>query len=70
MAPPNLIPLDKAVLCANCNCVSDSPGPCLGCESVAVMSLARILNREIDEVPEGDINDLLRMVEETLTRHA
>ncbi len=43
--PRNLIPLQQAVLCANCEVVSDSKnGHCIVCGSPSLLSLARVLN--------------------------
>ena len=42
--PLNLVPLQNAVLCANCEVVSDSRnGHCIVCGSPSLMSLSRIL---------------------------
>lgn len=43
--PRNLIPLEQAVLCANCDVVSDSKnGHCMVCGSPSLLNLARVLN--------------------------
>ncbi len=43
--PRNLIPLQQAVLCANCEVVSDSKnGHCIVCGSPSLLNLARVLN--------------------------
>ena len=43
--PPNLIPLQQAVLCANCEVVSDSRnGHCIVCGSASLVNLARVLD--------------------------
>ena len=43
--PPNLIPLQHAVLCANCEVVSDSKnGHCIVCGSPSLLNLARVLD--------------------------
>lgn len=43
--PRNLIPLPQAVLCANCEVVSDSKnGHCIVCGSPSLLNLARVLN--------------------------
>ena len=43
--PRNLIPLQQAVLCANCEVVSDSKnGHCIVCGSPSLLNLARILD--------------------------
>ncbi len=42
----NAIRLQQAVLCANCDCISDSPhDACLVCGSRSLLPLARVLNR-------------------------
>lgn len=42
----NYVSLSRAVLCAECNGISDASGMCPKCGSAALMSLARVLNRE------------------------
>lgn len=43
--PRNLIPLQQAVLCANCEVVSDSKnGRCIVCGSPSLLNLARVLD--------------------------
>ena len=46
-------PLDTAFLCADCQCVGSNSRVCAGCGSVALISLAQVLNRveqsEVDE---------------------
>jgi len=39
------IPLDYAVLCLDCNCVSDANRECPACSSRALMNLSVVLNR-------------------------
>lgn len=40
------IPLDKAVLCATCNCITTSKGEsCDYCGAKTLMSMARVLDR-------------------------
>jgi hypothetical protein len=39
------IPLDHAVLCLDCNCVSDTNRECPACSSRALMNLSAVLNR-------------------------
>ncbi|HEX3894385.1 MAG TPA: hypothetical protein VHW46_17545 [Terracidiphilus sp.] len=39
------IPLDHAVLCLDCSCVSDANRECPACSSRALMNLSVILNR-------------------------
>lgn len=40
-----VIPLDHAVLCLDCNCVSDANRECPACSSKALMNLSSVLNR-------------------------
>lgn len=40
------VPLDRAVLCTNCETISVTCNYCPACGSVAVLNLAQILNRE------------------------
>ena len=43
--PLNLVPLQHAVLCANCEVISDSKnGHCLACGSPSLVNLARVLD--------------------------
>lgn len=45
IVPRNLIPLQQAVLCANCEVVSDSKnGHCIVCGSPSLLNLARVLD--------------------------
>jgi hypothetical protein len=45
LVPKNLIPLQQAVLCANCEVVSDSKnGHCIVCGSPSLLNLARVLD--------------------------
>lgn len=39
------IPLDRAVLCLDCNCVSDANQQCPACTSKALLNLSVVLNR-------------------------
>lgn len=39
------IPLDHAVLCLDCSCVSDANRECPACSSRALMNLSVVLNR-------------------------
>lgn len=39
------IPLDHAVLCLDCSCVSDANHQCPACTSKALMNLSVVLNR-------------------------
>jgi hypothetical protein len=39
------IPLDHAVLCLDCNCVSDANRECPACSSRALMNLSAVLDR-------------------------
>jgi hypothetical protein len=51
--PVEIIPLDRAVLCANCNCITASTnGHCVACGSrESLLNLARLL----DNVQPGSI---------------
>ena len=42
----DVVPLNRAILCANCEMISAAPGHCPVCGSAAVLNLAKILNRE------------------------
>jgi hypothetical protein len=45
--PVNLIPLQNAVLCANCDVITESRnGHCVACGSPSLMSLSRVLGRQ------------------------
>lgn len=61
-----IIPLSKAVLCANCDCISDSTGACQSCDSVAVLSLANVLNREQVLAKDSEITSLIAMVDKAI----
>jgi hypothetical protein len=41
----SLIPLDHAVLCLDCSCVSDAIRECPACCSRALLNLSNVLNR-------------------------
>lgn len=41
----SLIPLDQAVLCLDCSCVSDAIRECPACCSRALLNLSNVLNR-------------------------
>jgi hypothetical protein len=41
----SLIPLDQAVLCLDCSCVSDANRECPACSSRALLNLSVVLNR-------------------------
>jgi hypothetical protein len=44
--PLNLIPLRHAVLCANCDVITESRnGHCVACGSPSLLSLSRVLGR-------------------------
>ncbi len=50
MSAPDLVPLATAVLCMDCERISAPVnGGCPGCQSAAVMSLANILDREMNQ---------------------
>ena len=42
----SVIPLVQAVLCLDCNCVSDANRHCPACSSKALMNLSSVLNRQ------------------------
>jgi hypothetical protein len=50
MTKRSAIPLEHAVLCLDCNCVSDANRECPACSSRALMNLSVVLDRreEID----------------------
>lgn len=41
----SMIPLVNAVLCLDCNCVTDANRECPACSSRALMNLSSVLNR-------------------------
>lgn len=43
------IPLDQAVLCLDCSCVSDANRECPACSSRALLNLSVVLNRREEE---------------------
>jgi hypothetical protein len=45
MTKRSAIPLDHAVLCLDCNCVSDANRECPACSSRALMNLSVVLDR-------------------------
>lgn len=48
----NLVRLHKAVLCANCEVISEGRnGHCAGCGSQSLLSLSRILGGTIEPAP-------------------
>lgn len=47
-AKKSTIPLDHAVLCLDCNCVSDANRECPACSSRALMNLSVVLNRPVE----------------------
>jgi hypothetical protein len=49
------IPLDRAVLCLDCNCVSDANRQCPACSSSALMNLSVVLNRNEEFAYEGEL---------------
>lgn len=62
MTPPQLIELDKAVLCEQCHRISESTGEtCLGCGSKAITNVARMLAKESPM-----LSEITRMVDEAL----
>ena len=48
LSEQSTIPLDHAVLCLDCNCVSDANRECPGCCSRALMNLSVVLNRPVE----------------------
>ena len=42
------IPLKFAYLCPNCNCVGNCAAQCPACASAALMSLASVLDRDLE----------------------
>jgi len=49
------IPLDHAVLCLDCSCVSDANRECPACSSRALMNLSAVLNRGEEFVYTGQL---------------
>lgn len=50
--PISAIPISRAVLCANCDCVTEAKnGHCVICGSIAIVQLEKLLNHEV--VDEG-----------------
>lgn len=49
------IPLDHAVLCLDCSCVSDANRECPACSSRALMNLSVVLNRGEEFVCTGEL---------------
>jgi hypothetical protein len=43
-AGPDMVPLNTAVLCEDCEQISSSKGNCVGCGSAALLNLAAVLN--------------------------
>ena len=41
----SIIPLAHAVLCLDCNCVTDATRECPACSSKALLNLSSVLNR-------------------------
>jgi hypothetical protein len=41
----SMIPLARAVLCLDCNCVTDANRECPACSSKALMNLSSVLDR-------------------------
>jgi hypothetical protein len=62
----NSVPLENAVLCADCDVVSDSPHDvCLVCGSRSLFSIARIFGGKL---PDERANLITREIAETLSR--
>lgn len=50
--PVEIIPIDQAVLCADCNAITRATnGHCLACGSASIVQLEKLLNRAV--VTEG-----------------
>lgn len=63
--PVNLITLKHAVLCANCDVISESRnGHCIACGSPSLISLSRVLGRV-----RGAGREIFRLPVGTLPRH-
>ena len=45
MTKHSMIPLNHAVLCLDCNCISDANRDCPACSSRALMNVSAILDR-------------------------
>jgi hypothetical protein len=45
------IPLNHAVLCLDCNSISDANRECPACTSHALMNLSAVLNRRVASLP-------------------
>jgi len=58
-----IIELAEAVLCVNCDGISDSKGKCPRCDSAAILSLAKVLNRD------SEMSELRNLVDEVFARH-
>jgi len=43
------MPLTRAYLCQDCNCVGNCAEQCPACASEALIGLAGVLNREVDD---------------------
>lgn len=55
LEPVQVIPLAEAVLCVDCLAVTNTnTHRCAACQSPAVMSLARVLEREQLQMTEGE----------------
>jgi hypothetical protein len=44
----SVIPLEQAVLCLDCSCISDANRECPACSSRALLNLSAVLNRSAD----------------------
>jgi hypothetical protein len=44
----SVIPLDQAVLCLDCSCISNANRECPACSSRALLNLSAVLNRTPD----------------------
>jgi hypothetical protein len=57
----SLIPLDQAVLCLDCSCISDANHECPACCSRALLNLSSVLNRP-SELSTGELSYQLESV--------
>lgn len=49
MKDKQVIPLDRAFLCSDCDCIGDDPRSCTKCSSQALLPLARVLRGPSDK---------------------
>lgn len=66
----NLVRLEKAVLCANCDVISEAMnGHCAACGSEALLALSRVLGGTIQTDLRLAIPDLLQISADVARRH-